>query len=205
MTDTTSDRPTPSSGFKLLIDFGPLVAFFATYSLADPVTVGGEVYKPIVIAGVVLAMLTLVTLSISYIRFRHIPTMPLVSGVLVVFFVTLSVLFNDDYFIKIKPTIVYCLFAAALLGGLAFGKLFLSSLFDGAFQLTEDGWRALTIRWGVFFIAMAIVNEFVWRNFSEETWVAFKTFGFLPLTVLFAFSQMPLMTKHAVESENAES
>jgi len=204
MTDTANDRPTPSSGFKFLLDFGPLVAFFATYSLAHPVTIAGEVYKPIVIAGVVLAALTLVTLAISYVRYRHVPTMPLVSGVLVVFFVVLSVLFNDDYFIKIKPTIVYCLFAVALLGGLAMGKPLLEKLFDGAFHLDAAGWRALTLRWGLFFVVMAVVNEFVWRNYSEETWVAFKTFGFLPITILFAFAQMPLITRHAIEPKETE-
>ncbi len=202
MTDATTDKKTPSSGFKFLLDFGPLVLFFATYSLAEPVTVGGEVYKPIVIAGVALAALTLVTLTISYVRYRHIPTMPLVSGVLVVFFVTLSVLFNDDFFIKIKPTIVYCLFATALLGGLAMDKPLLAKLFDGAFHLDDAGWRALTLRWGVFFLVMAVVNEMVWRNFSEETWVAFKTFGFLPITIVFAFSQMPLITRHTLETDS---
>ncbi|MBB4305198.1 intracellular septation protein [Rhodobium orientis] len=204
MTETATDKKTPSSGFKFLLDFGPLVAFFATYFTVDPVTVGGEVYKPIVVAGVVLALLTVITLTISYVRYRHIPTMPLVSGVLVVVFVVLTVIFNDDTFIKIKPTIVYCLFAAALLGGLALGKPLLRKLFDGAFQLDEKGWRILTLRWGLFFIVMAVVNEFVWRNFSEESWVAFKTFGFLPITVLFAFSQMPLMSRHAVETEDGE-
>lgn len=201
MTDATTDKKTPSSGFKFLLDFGPLIVFFATYSLAEPVTVGGEVYKPIVIAGVALAALTLLALAISYVRYRHIPTMPLVSGVLVVFFVTLSVLFNDDFFIKIKPTIVYCLFAAALLGGMAMDKPLLAKLFDGAFQLDDAGWRALTLRWGVFFLVMAALNEAVWRNFSEETWVTFKTFGFLPITIIFAFSQMPLITRHALETD----
>lgn len=201
MADATTEKKGPSSGFKFLIDFGPLIVFFAVYSLVDPVTVGGEVYKPIVVAGVALAALTLATLTVSYVLYRHIPTMPLVSGVLVVVFVALSVIFNNDVFIKIKPTIVYCLFAAALLGGLAMGKPLLAKLFDGAFQLSDAGWRALTLRWGIFFLAMAVLNEAVWRNFSEETWVAFKTFGFLPVTILFAFSQMPLITRHAIESD----
>ena len=200
MTETTT-RATPSAGFKFLLDFGPLVVFFATYLLAKPVTIGGETYKPLVVAGVVLAVLTVIALAVSYIRYRHVPTMPLVSGVLVVVFVALSVILNDATFFKIKPTIVYLLFAAALLGGLAFGKIFLRKLFDGAFRLDETGWKKLTLRWGVFFLVMAVVNEAVWRNFSEESWVAFKTFGFLPLTLLFAFAQIPLMQKHGIEEE----
>ncbi len=204
MTDT-EPRATPSSGFKFLLDFGPLVAFFVTYMLASPVTVGGETYKPLVIAGVVLAGLTVIALTLSYVRYRHVPTMPLVSGILVVVFVALSVILNDSTFFKIKPTIVYLLFAAALLGGLAFGKIFLSKLFDGAFHLDEEGWKKLTLRWGVFFLVMAVVNEAVWRNFSEESWVAFKTFGFLPLTLIFAFAQVPLMQKHGIEAEDDEA
>ncbi|PLX36590.1 MAG: septation protein A [Hyphomicrobiales bacterium] len=203
MTDQTN-RATPSSGFKFLLDFGPLVVFFATYMLASPVTIGGETYKPLVVAGVVLAVLTVIALAVSYVRYKHIPTMPAVSGVLVVFFVTLSVILNDATFFKIKPTIVYCLFAVALLGGLAFGKYFLAKLFDGAFHLDEAGWRKLTLRWGLFFLVMAVVNEAVWRNFSEESWVTFKTFGFLPLTVIFAIAQVPLMQKHAVEQEEED-
>jgi len=103
-----------------------------------------------------------------------------------------------------KATIVYLLFAAALFGGLLFGKALLSVVFDTMMQLTEAGWRKLTVRWGLFFLAMAAVNEIVWRTQTEAFWVNFKVFGFVPLTILFALSQTPLMLKYELKGDEAD-
>ena len=177
---------------KLLIDAGPLVAFFVVYSRAGLMTATG-----------VLIGATLVALVASYAIERRIALMPLISAGLVAVFGGLTLWLADETFIKMKPTIVYLLFAAALLGGLAFGRPFLKPLFQMAFHLTDEGWRILTLRWGLFFIAMAILNEIVWRNFSTDLWVDLKVFGFLPLTFVFAAAQVPLLMKYA-EPETGE-
>jgi intracellular septation protein len=123
--------------------------------------------------------------------------MLLVSAVVVFVFGTLTLYLRDDTFIKLKPTIVYLAFAAFLGAGLLLRKPVLEILLGSVFNLTEPGWRKLTARWALFFIAMAALNELVWRNVSTDTWVSFKAFGFLPLTFLFALSQMPLMQRYS--------
>jgi len=97
-----------------------------------------------------------------------------------------------------KPTIINALFGVALLGGLMFGKSLLGYVFNAAFQLDDEGWRKLTVRWGIFFLFLAVLNEVVWRNFSDDFWVAFKVWGTMPITILFTLSQMPLIMKHTV-------
>jgi intracellular septation protein len=109
----------------------------------------------------------------------------------------LTLYLQDDTFIKLKPTIVYLIFAGLLGAGLLLKKPVLELLLGSAFNLSEQGWRKLTLRWALFFIAMAVVNELVWRNFSTDTWVSFKAFGFLPLTFAFALAQMPLMQRYS--------
>ena len=101
-------------------------------------------------------------------------------------------------FIKLKPTIIYTLFAAILAFGLATRRNFLQIVLGQVLRVDEEGWRKLTLRWAIFFVTMAVVNEVVWRNFSTDTWVTFKLFGFLPLVMAFSLAQMPLMTRHAL-------
>jgi intracellular septation protein len=102
-----------------------------------------------------------------------------------------------------KTTIIYLLFATVLAAGVVLKKPFLEIAFDSVFHLTEEGWQKLTIRWIIFFVAMAIVNEIVWRTQTTDTWVAFKTFGFIPLTFVYALAQFPLMQKYAAEPDKA--
>ena len=129
--------------------------------------------------------------------------MPMVSGVIVLVFGGLTLYLRDETFIKLKPTIVYTMFAVLLGAGLLWKKPMLELLFGAAFTLTEEGWRKLTLRWALFFAVMAVVNELVWRNVSTDTWVSFKAFGFLPLTFLFAVAQVPLMQRHGIEPADA--
>jgi intracellular septation protein len=122
----------------------------------------------------------------------------------VVVFGGLTLWLQNETFIKLKPTIIYVLFAVVLLGGLAFGKSLLGYVFDAVFKLTDEGWRKLTLRWGLFFVVLAVLNEIVWRSVSTDTWVTFKVFGFLPLTFLFALAQMPLINRSTIAEEKAE-
>jgi intracellular septation protein len=129
--------------------------------------------------------------------------MALVSAVIVTVFGGLTLVLHDETFIKVKPTIIYTLFGATLLFGLMTRKPLLEMVFDSMFSLTEEGWRKLTLRWCLFFFAMAVINEIVWRNFSTDVWVSFKLFGALPLTFLFGALQYPLLMKYDASAEAA--
>jgi intracellular septation protein len=176
---------------KLIIELGPLLVFFATNAIAG------------IYAGTAAFMVaTLVSLAAARIRHQKLPVMLLVSGVIVLVFGGLTLYLHDETFIKLKPTIVYAMFAGLLTAGLLLKKPLLELLFGSAFTLTEEGWRKLTVRWIAFFVAMAIVNELVWRNVSTDTWVSFKVFGFLPLTFLFALAQVPLLQRHGMPKQD---
>lgn len=175
----------PHPLLKLLVELGPLVVFFFVNSRA------GIFWG----TGCFMAA-TVVALAASRHFFGKVPMMPLVSGVFVLIFGGLTLWLQDDLFIKIKPTIVNSIFAAVLLGGLAFGEPLLRHLFGEAMELTHEGWRRLTLRWGVFFIFLAILNEVIWRSFSLDFWVAFKVWGVMPITIAFALAQLPLIKRY---------
>ncbi|MBB3770847.1 intracellular septation protein [Angulomicrobium tetraedrale] len=173
---------------KFALEMGPLAVFFIANAK-------GGIYA----ATGAFMLATLIALAAMWYLARKIAVMPLVSAGVVLVFGTLTLVLQDDHFIKMKPTMVNALFGIALLGGLAFNKPLLPYVLGDVFELTDEGWRILTIRWGVFFLVMAVVNEIVWRSVSTDAWVAFKTFGYLPLTFIFAMAQMPLMTRHGLE------
>ena len=172
---------------KLLVEAGPLVAFFAANWL------GGIFWG----TGVFMAA-TVAALAISWGLTRKLAMMPLISAGFVGVFGALTLWLQDETFIKVKVSLINLMFGAALLGGLAFGQLFLKLVMGEAIRMTDEGWRKLTIRWGVFFFAMAILNEAVWRTQSTDFWVNFKVFGLLPISFVFALAQAPLMTRHMI-------
>ena len=188
---------------KFALELGPLLVFFFANArgewLAERFPALTELGGPIFIATGLFMAATAIALSVSWVLTRTLPMMPLVSGVIVFVFGGLTLWLQDATFIKMKPTIVNSLFAAVLLGGLAFGKSLLGYVFDSAFRLDAEGWRKLTFRWGLFFVFLAVLNEIVWRNFSEDTWVAFKVWGTMPITVAFTLAQMPLIMRHSVD------
>ena len=139
------------------------------------------------------------SLALSWLLLKKVAVMPLVTGAVVLVFGTLTLLLQDDTFIKMKPTIVNSLFAITLLGGLVFGQSLLKYVFGEVYKLKPEGWRKLTINWGLFFVFLAISNEVVWRMFDTDTWVAFKVWGIMPITVVFSMLQLPLLTRYALD------
>jgi intracellular septation protein len=183
------DKPPPINPLlKLALDLGPLVLFFIANGRFGIFGATG-----------VFMVATVVALVAGYVLTRHVPIMPLVSAIVVLIFGGLTLYLQDETFIKLKPTIIYVLFGAILLGGQIMGKPLLAMVFDQVFHLNPEGWRKLTIRWAVFFFALAVLNEIVWRTQTTDTWVAFKLFGFVPLTFIFAAAQYPLLQKYAVK------
>ncbi|MAW89022.1 MAG: septation protein A [Phyllobacteriaceae bacterium] len=194
---------------KLALELGPLVVFFFANSrgewLAARYPVLAELGGPLFIATGLFMAATAIALAVSWALVRTLPIMPLISGVIVFVFGGLTLWLHDETFIKMKPTIVNTLFGAVLLGGLVFGKALLGYVFDSAFRLDAEGWRKLTLRWGLFFLLLAVANEVVWRLFSTDTWVAFKVWGIMPITLVFTMSQMPLIMKHSLEEIDGKS
>ena len=174
-----------SPGLKLLIEAGPLLAFFLVNA------------KWGIFTGTAVYMVTAaIAMAASWLLIRRIAIMPIIALVFVLAFGGLTIWLHDDTFIKIKVTLINALFGALLLGGLAFGRTWLKLIMGEAIDMDEDGWRKLTLRWGLFFFALAGLNEAVWRTVSTDAWVNFKVFGLLPLTFVFAIAQTPLMQRH---------
>jgi intracellular septation protein len=188
-----TEKPQLSPGLKLVLDLGPLLIFFAVNARFGIFT-----------ATAVFMVAIVAALAVSYALTRHLPLMPLVTAVVVVVFGTLTLVLHDERFIKFKATLVYLLFGGTLLVGLAFGKSLLGVLFDSVFHLTEEGWRKLTWRWSFFFLALAVLNEIVWRTQTTDVWLSFKVV-LIPLTFIFAALQYPLLQKCAVHPDPGET
>jgi intracellular septation protein len=193
---------------KLAIEMGPLMVFFFANArgewLIERFPVLANIGGPIFIATALFMAATVLALVVSWILIRSLPIMPLISGIVVLVFGSLTLWLHDENFIKMKPTIINALFGVILLGGLYFGKSLLGYVFDSAFKLNAEGWRKLTMRWGIFFLFLAVLNEAVWRSFSTDFWVAFKVWGTMPITLLFTFAQMPLVMKYSIEQAAPE-
>lgn len=179
---------------RLFLDFFPLAAFFIAFKL------GG-----LMVATAALMVCSLISLAITYLKDRKIALNPLISGIVITIFGGLTLALHDDAFIKMKPTLVNLLFAAILIGGLAMKKPLLKPLLDSALQLSDRGWKLLSLRWALFFIFLAGLNECIWRNFPLDFWVNFKVFGMLPLTLIFMACQYPLILRHHQDPESTEA
>lgn len=185
-------QPHPPGWLKPAVDYGPLVAFLAGYA-------GGNLF----IATAALMATTVVALVLSLVVAQRVPVMALLTGIVVGLFGGLTLWLKDDTFIKMKPTIIQLLLAIVLLGGLARGKSLLKPLMESSWPMDAVGWRILTLRFAAFFIAMAGLNEVVWRTQSTSVWVGFKVFGILGLSFLFMLTQMPLLQRHHQGEEAA--
>lgn len=189
MSENTSDQKKSESGWvKPATEYGPLAVFLAAYYIEDLYT-----------ATAALMAATAVALAVSLAVNRRVPIMPVITAAIVGIFGGLTLIFNDDTFIKMKPTIVQALLSAILLGGLLFGKTLLKPVMGAAWPMTDPGWRILTRNFGLFFVGMAVVNEIVWRTQSEEFWVNFKVFGSIALTLAFSLTQVPTLSRYKIE------
>lgn len=174
--------------YKLLIDIGPLAVFFIFYTRSGL----QASILPLMIA-------TVIAVLFSYILEKKIPIMPTVGAAIVLIFGGLTIYFDNEVFFKMKPTIINFIFAGILYGGLILKKPLLKYLLGAALKLNDDGWKILTQRWVGFFVALAILNEIIWRTQSTDIWVNFKVFGILPITFLFTLSQFSLIKKYQIE------
>jgi intracellular septation protein len=189
-----TDKKTMPQGLKLALDFVPLVAFFVAYKFAG-------VYWA---TGIIIA-LTLVSLVLGYVITGKVAKFPLFSGILITVMGGLTLYLHNDMFVKMKPTAANLIFAGILGGGLLANRLFLKDLLGSSMDMPEQAWRTLTWRWAAFFLGLAGLNEYVWRTMSEATWVNFKVFGLMGLTLLFALANAPFMARHMPRDDDKTS
>jgi intracellular septation protein len=190
----TKVSPGGTSPVKLAIEYGPVIVFFLTWLV-----------KGIFVATGALMIATLLSVAASWILMKRVPPMLLVTAALVMSFGALTIYLHDATFIKMKPTILYILFASILAAGLVWRKPLLKVLFGEIFQMKDEGWRLLTYRFIGFFACLAVLNEIVWRNFSEAVWIGFKSFGVMPLMVIFMMLQITLISKYQIAENTSDS
>ena len=188
-TDTQKDAAPQGQGRKLLLDLGPLVVFFATNYITDD----------FMLAVGLLVAATVVALAAGWMLDRRISMMALFGCVAVAFFGGLSLYFDNELFIKIKPTVLTVLLAAVIAGGRLLGRNPLGLLMGTQLRMRDAGWRALSWLWVAMFLTTALANEIAWRSLSTDDWVTFKVFGITAISLLFAVLSVPVMTKHQIE------
>ena len=187
---------------KMALELGPLILFFFVNAKGKSIlqanpSWAGMFPQPIFLATAVFMVAMGVSLVLSWIILKRVAIMPLVTGVVVLVFGGLTLYLQDDTFIKMKPTIVNLLFGGVLLGGMLFDLSLLKYVFGDVYKLQPRGWRILTLRWGLFFLFLAVLNELVWRNFTTDQWVTFKVWGIMPITIVFSLFQIRLLSRYA--------
>jgi intracellular septation protein len=206
MTETagTEAKKTPSGGIsQLLVDLGPVIVFMLTYNLGHNFVPAGQ---EIFLATGVFVVVTLLAVAYAWLVQKRLPPMLIVTAVIVTVFGGLTLYFHNALFIKIKPTIINLLYAGLILGGLAVKQNVWKMLFQNAFPaLPEKVWTTFALRWGFFFIFLAGLNEFIWRNYSEQFWANFKVMGVIPLTFVFMLANLPLLMKYMPKDDDAKT
>lgn len=189
---------------KTGLELGPILGFFAAYLwLKDRIfTIGGMEYDGFIVVTAGFIPVFLLAMGLLWFLTGHLSRMQVVTAILIVVFGGLSVWFNDPKFFKMKPTIIYLLFAGVLVAGLLRGQSWLQYVMDGVMPLTNEGWMILTRRLAAFFFGLAVLNELVWRLMSEESWVYFKTFGLTAAIFLFFMAQGRLFRDHSTQTED---
>ncbi|MGY8986094.1 MAG: septation protein A [Sphingomonadales bacterium] len=180
----------PKERFKFWLDFVPLLVFFLVN------------WKFGIFNATLSIMITLpISILLSQLINKHIPKMLIISGTLILIFGSLTIYFKDESFIKIKPTIIYTIFSGILCFGLFKGKSYLKYILETTFpKMEEKGWMLITRNWAIFFGFLALLNEYIWRNYSTDQWVSFKVFGYMGITFIFIFSQVPIIMKYLIKN-----
>ena len=170
---------------KLLVEFGPILVFFATYKYAD-------IFK----ATLWMVIVTLISLVVSYLIDKKISVPLMISGVVLLLSGSITLFSGNPSYIKMKPTIVYCIFGGILYIGYLYKKSFIKAVLGSAFSMNDKEWLIMSRRFAYYFFAMALINEVIWRNFSENFWVNFKVFGAVPITLVFIAFQAPFLIRN---------
>jgi len=197
----TPVKPHTDPLLRMAIDFGPLLVFFVANALAR-----GEQLNRVITATIAFMVATMVAMAISRWKTGAVSPMLWMSGVLVIVFGGLTIYFHDETFIKIKPTMIYVMFAGILSFGVLTGRPVLQMVLEAAYPgLTPQGWRLLTINWAGFFLVQAVLNELVWRNNSWDFWVGYKLWGVIPMTLAFAMANIPMLVRHGMKADTASA
>jgi len=203
--DKTGKKPPMSPGLKFLLEMGPLALYFMAYFrgswLIEHVSLFADFKDPIFPATAIFMVAAVIALVLSLVISRTILVMPLISGLVIILFGSLSLWFQNDIFAKIKPTIINSLFSIILFAGVLLKKPLLKFVFGAAFNLDEAGWHKLSFRWACFFLVLALLNEAVWRSFSTDIWMTFRTIVPLVLSIVFILTQMPLIMRHSLDNK----
>jgi len=197
-----SEKKKINTWLKLSLELGPIILFFAGYSRIKDMefTLFGTTYAGFIVATAVFIPLILIATGVLWKLTGKLSRMQLMTAVLVVVFGGLGIWFNDDRFFKMKPTILYTMFAGVLGYGLLRGESYLQYVMDEAMPLKREGWMIFTRRMALFFAGLAVTNEVIWRTMSTDAWVNFKTFGLTGVMFLFFMSQMRLFAKYSEEN-----
>lgn len=204
---THNAAPKTKQGFlNFMLDFGPLLIFFATFKYFNS---DEDLLRGPLIATAVFMVAIIIAMIVAKLKIGKISPMMWLSSILVIGFGALTLYFNDPIFLQLKPTIIYSFFALLLLGGYFRGKAMLRYLLEAAFEgVSDEGWLKLSRNWGLFFIAMAVANELIWRNFTFDTWTTIKVFGFTAASFIMTFANVPMLLKHGLnlglEDEKAQ-
>jgi intracellular septation protein len=202
---TSNNTPQSSSGFnwvRLVSDLGPALAFFIGYSLApkffpaDPITHNP---KPILVATFFFLPASIAAFAFSWVKTRKVSPIGVFTFVMLLIMSALGILLNNDIFIKMRPTLVYAAMGLILLVSVMMGRNVLRTLFDGAMHMPEDKWSLLSFSAGIMYVILAIINEIVWRNLPEKTWVLYNMWGDFAINILFWIIAMALLSKHLTD------
>lgn len=190
MTDETQTTPKKPNNFW--IDFGPLLVFFAAFQYFKR----SQPEQAMLWAAGIFAVVAVIALLIGWLKYKHISKMLIFSTAIIVVTAALAIWSGNKTIFFMKPTVINILFGAAVIGGVVLKKNVIKMMMGEAIDLPDAKWDTLAIRWGIFFFAMAALNEAIWRTQTEDFWATFKVFGFLPLTFVFTLSQLPFIQKH---------
>lgn len=174
--------------YKFISEFSPIIIFFISYK-----------YLGLNSATMILIATTIITLIINYLTKQKSSIIAIISSLMLVILGGISIYTGDSKFIKLKPTIVNLTFSLILFSGIIKKQGLIKYLLQNTISLSDQAWLKLSLRWAIFFLILALANELVWRNYSEENWIKFKVFGITAVTILFTIMQIPFIHKYSLE------